>query len=87
MKKPLPKLKSRKSFAKFVDETDLGDYLEAKDLKPVNIRLKNQDCTISLRISSDLLKLLKKAADKHHTKYQRLIKSILEENIGHYVRA
>ncbi|QQR81290.1 MAG: hypothetical protein IPJ69_03910 [Deltaproteobacteria bacterium] len=86
MKKPLPKLKSRKSFAKFVEKTDLGDYLEAKDLKPVKMHLKNQDKVISLRISSDLLDLLKKAADTHHIKYQRLIKSILEENIGHYVQ-
>ncbi|MBF0493460.1 MAG: hypothetical protein HQM15_11875 [Deltaproteobacteria bacterium] len=60
--------------------------MEAKDLKPMNIRLKNQDRLISLRVSSDFLSLLKKAAEKHRTKYQRLIKSILEENIGHYLR-
>lgn len=86
MKKPLPKLKSRKSFGKFVEKNDLGTYLEANDLKASHIRLKNQDRLISLRVSSDFLDLLKKAAQKHHTKYQRLIKSILEENIGAYLR-
>ena len=83
--KPFPKLKSRKAFGNFVDKTDLGEYLDSKDLKPFNIRLKNQDRLISLRVSSDLLTLLKKAAVRHRTKYQRLIKSILEENIGHYL--
>ena len=86
MKKPLPKLKSRKDFGKFIDKNDLGDYLESKDLKPMHIRLRNQDRLISLRVSSGLLGLLKKAAEKYHTKYQRLIKSILEENIGNYLR-
>ncbi len=86
MKKPLPKLKSKKAFKEFVDKNDLGNYLEAKDLKPTRIRLKNQDRSISLRVSSDFLDLLKKAAQKHHTKYQRLIKSILDENIGNYLR-
>jgi len=69
-----------------VERNDLGDYLESKDLKPSHFRLKNQDRLISLRVSSDFLALLKKAAEKHHTKYQRLIKSILEENIGDYLR-
>ncbi len=86
MKKPLPKLKNRKSFGKFVEKNDLGDYLESKDLKPSHIRLRNQGRLISLRLSSEFLDLLKKAAEKHHTKYQRLIKSILEENIGAYLR-
>lgn len=86
MKKRLPKFKSNKAFGEFVEKNDLGDYLDAKDLKPAHFRLKSQGRLISLRVSVDLLDLLKKAAEKHHTKYQRLIKSILEENVGAYLR-
>lgn len=86
MKKPFPKLKSRKSFGEFVEKTDLGNFLETKDLKPMHLRLKNQDRLISFRLSSSLLKLLKTAAQRQHTKYQRLIRSILEENISSYLQ-
>ena len=86
MKKPFPKLKSRKAFGQFVEKADLSDYLESQDLKPVHIRLRNQDRLISFRLSSHLLALLRRAAQRHHTKYQRLIRSILEENIASYLR-
>lgn len=85
MKKLMPSMKNRKDFIKFFEETDLGDYLESDDLRPVDFRLKNQDRSISLRLSSKLLGLLKKAATTHGTKYQRLIRSILEENVGRYL--
>ncbi len=85
MKKPFPKLKSRKAFGEFVEKTDLGDYLESKDLKKIPLHFKAQDRLISLRVSSDLLGLLKKAATKQRIKYQRLIKSILEEHVGGYL--
>lgn len=85
MKKPLPKFKSGKAFDEFVEKTDLGDYIEASDLKTVSFHFKAQDRLISLRLSSDLLKLLKKAAIKHNTKYQKLIKSILEEHVQGYL--
>lgn len=85
MKKPLPKFKSSKAFEKFFEKTDLGDYLEPQDFKKISLHFKNQDRLISLRVSSELLALLKKAALKHKTKYQRLIKSILEENVQAYL--
>ena len=85
MKKPLKKLKSRKAFQAFFEKTDLGNYLEPKDLKPLRLQLRAQDKLISFRLSSDLLHMLKQAANKHHTKYQKLIRSILEENISHYL--
>lgn len=49
------------------------------------LRLKKQDRLISLRLSSDLIGLLKTAATKHNTKYQKLIRNILEENIKTYL--
>ena len=85
MKKPLKKTKSRKAFQDFFEKTDLGDYLEPKDLKPFQLHLRSQNRLISFRLSSDLLHMLKQAAEKHHTKYQKLIRSILEENISHYL--
>ena len=86
MKKPFPKLKSDKELTKFFDETDLGDYLEEKDLRVTTIRLKKQDRSVTIRLSSDLVGLLKKAAKRYHTKYQKLVRSILEENITSYLR-
>ncbi|MBI3541207.1 MAG: hypothetical protein HY073_03605 [Deltaproteobacteria bacterium] len=85
MKKPFPKFKTQKAFKKFFEKEDLGDYLSADDLKPANLHLKSQDQMISIRLSSHLLALLKKAAQGHHTKYQRLIRSILEENVSQYL--
>ncbi|HBF13732.1 MAG TPA: hypothetical protein DDW49_10195 [Deltaproteobacteria bacterium] len=85
MKKPFPKFKSQKAFDKFLETTDLGDYLEPSDFKKVTFKFRNQDRVISLRISSSLLELLKKATAKHNTKYQRLIKSILEEHVVSYL--
>jgi len=35
MKKKLPHFKNDKEMIKFTDKNDLGDYLEAKDLKPI----------------------------------------------------
>ncbi len=46
MKKSFPKLKSKKAFKEFVEKNDLGDYLEAKDLKLANIQLENKSLPI-----------------------------------------
>ncbi len=86
MKKPFPKSKSEKDFVDFFEKTDLGDYLEAKDLVRAQFHLKKQDRVVTFRISSDLLETLKKAAEKHRVQYQRLIRFILEENVAHYLR-
>lgn len=83
MKKRLPK-KNEKDFNEFFEKTDFGDYLEPKDIKKMKFELKPKDKLISLRVSSEFLMLLKKAAKKNHTKYQKLIRSILEDNISRY---
>ena len=84
MRKTLPKFKNDAEMTKFVMSHDLGDYLEASDLKPISFNLKKQDQAISIRLSSELITILKKVAHFHKTKYQKLIRSILEENIGRY---
>jgi len=86
MKKPFPKFKNNAEFKKFFEKADLSEYIETKDLHPTSFRLKKQDRVITLRLSSALVSALKKAAEKHQTQYQRLIRYILEENIAHYLR-
>ncbi len=86
MKKPLPEIKTKKAFDKFISNTDLGDYLEENDLVSLPLHFKKQDKVISLRVSNELLQLIKKAANKHKVKYQKLIKSILEENLSYYLK-
>lgn len=87
MKKQIKKILSRnnKNFENDFEATDFGDYLEAGDVKTIDFSLRKQDKLITLRVSNDLLQMLKKAADKHHTKYQKLMRLILEKNIGSYV--
>lgn len=86
MKKPLPKFKSEKEFRSFFEKEDMGNFLEEKDLVKAPFRLKKQDRVVTLRISSDLLSSLKKAAEKHRVQYQKLIRFILEKGIAHYLR-
>lgn len=88
MKKKLPEFKSDEEFAEFVENNDMSGYIASGELKRVrfNFKLRPKDQLISFRLSGALLATLKLAAAKHKTKYQKLIRHILEENIGKYLK-
>lgn len=87
MKKSLKKILSpnNKNFLDDFDNTDFGGYLGAQDVQKIDFSLRKQDKLVTLRVSSELLALLKKAATKHKTKYQKLMRLVLEKNIAGYV--
>lgn len=87
MEKSLKKIlgPKNKNFLGDFDDTDFGDYLDTDDVQRLNFSLRTQDKLVTLRLSSELLSLLKKATVKHKTKYQKLMKLILEKNITRYV--
>ena len=76
---------TEEEYIEYFDNTDFGDLIESGDVIPVNFRLVKQDRPVSIRLSTDLINILKKAAKKHKTKYQKLIRAILEENIVKYL--
>jgi predicted DNA binding CopG/RHH family protein len=78
---------SESDYTEYIENTDFGAQLSSGELVPVNLNfnLKAQDRLISIRLSSELIELLKQTAKKHKTKYQKLIRAILEENIVHYL--
>lgn len=81
----MKKSKKKTDFNDYFEKTDFGDVLQKKDVQKIQFELQPKDQLISLRISKDLLKLLKLAASKQGTKYQKLVRLILEKNIGKYV--
>lgn len=87
MKKPLKKIldPKNKNFARDFENTDFGESLNVDDLHKVNFALQGQDKLITLRVSSNLLALLKMAAAKHKTRYQKLMRLILEQEIVAWV--
>lgn len=86
MKKTLNKILSprNKGFLEDFDKTDFGDYPSVSNIKKINFSLRKQDQVVTLRVSAELLALLKKAAAKQKTKYQKLVRLILEKNITTY---
>lgn len=87
MKKSLKKIlkTDNKNFLEDFANTDFGNYLSAGDVKKIDFSLRKQDQLVTFRVSLDLLSLLKQAATKQKTKYQKLMRLILEKNIGNYV--
>lgn len=82
----MKKSKKKPDFNDYFEKTDFGDVVSTKELQKVQFELQPKDQLISLRISKDLLKLLKLAASKQGTKYQKLVRLILEKNIGNYIQ-
>lgn len=87
MKKLLKKMLNarNKNLLQDFDQTDFGEYLQPEDVKKIDFSLRKQDKLVTLRVSAELLSTLKNAAFKHKTKYQKLMRLILEKNVALYL--
>ena len=77
MKKSNKKINKQKDYL----DQDLTSLIENSSWKKVKFELLPKNKLISLRISEELLKQLKKKAKENHIDYQKLIRLILEQSI------
>ena len=58
----------------------IGKLKEAKDVLPAPEELASSERTVkvTLRLSADSIKFFKCFAQKHHTKYQKLIRRLVD---------
>lgn len=84
MKKSLPKITSDEEAEELLSE-DFTEYLTPESFKsnftPVSFEFAPKDTTISLRLSTDLLKAIKAASAKRGIEYQKFIRESIEQAI------
>ena len=80
MAKRLPKLKSDKAAEEFLNQ-DISEYLDSKNFKKMSFEFAPKDKSVTLRVSSKLLSVVKGVADKQGVQYQRLMREAIEEYI------
>lgn len=78
MKKKLKKLKTNRAAEKLLSQ-DLSPYIHSENFKPMRFELKPKNQTVTIRMSEELLKALKRKSKKHGIHYQKLIRQALEE--------
>ncbi len=78
MSKRLPKMKSDQA-AKNALKQDISDYLSPENFKPTTFEFAPKDKSITIRVSSDLLKAVQTTAKKRGTNYQKLIREAIEQ--------
>lgn len=80
MSKRLPKMKSDRS-AKSMLKRDLSEYFSTDNFKTTSFEFAPKDKSITIRVSSELLKAVQSEAKKRGTNYQKLIREALERFI------
>ena len=80
MKKRLKKIKSDKDAERLL-RGDLSKYLSKKSFSKVSFEFSPKDTSISLRLSSDLLRAVKLASKKRGVSYQKYIREALEQSL------
>jgi predicted DNA binding CopG/RHH family protein len=77
MKKRLPKFKTDEEAIEFMKQ-DLSDYINLENFTRVTFEFVPKDKSITLRISSELLKSVQNVAKKRGVNYQKLIREAIE---------
>jgi predicted DNA binding CopG/RHH family protein len=80
MKKKVPHFKSDEEAEAFLDQ-DLTDYLHAGNFKPMHFELRPKEKSINLRISEDLLAVVRENAKREGVPYQRYIRHLIERGV------
>ncbi|MBN4077374.1 BrnA antitoxin family protein [Sulfobacillus acidophilus] len=75
----------KKKTIKYTDEP-IGNVKVIKDFlpKPKDLVLKEETIKVTLSLTKDSLDFFKKTAKKHHTQYQKMIRSLLDQYVAHY---
>ena len=78
MKKKLKKIKTNRAAEKLLSQ-DLSPYIHQENFKPMRFELKPKNETVTIRMSEELLKSLKKKSKKQGIHYQKLIRQAIEK--------
>ena len=81
MRKKFPDLKSDEDADAWLQGADLTEY-DLKGMKKVRFELARKDASISLRLPAALLAALKASAAKANMPTQRLIRMMIEAQLG-----
>jgi predicted DNA binding CopG/RHH family protein len=81
MSKKFPDLKSDEEADAWLQSADLAEY-DLSSMKKVRFELARKDTSISLRLPSALLATLKAQAAKVNMPTQRLIRMLIEAQLG-----
>ena len=81
MKKKLPRLRSDKQAENFVANADLTQF-DLSGMKDVQFEFAPKAARINMRLSENLLKAIKRTAEKQGVPYQRFIRKTLEKAVG-----
>ncbi len=77
MTKRLPKIKSDQA-AKDLLKKDLSDYMTPQNFTRTSFEFTPKDKSITLRVSSEMLKTVQGVAKQRGTNYQKLIREAIE---------
>ncbi|MGH6726610.1 MAG: CopG family antitoxin [Pseudolabrys sp.] len=80
MKKKVPHFKTDEEAEAFLEQ-DLTDYLHAGNFKPMHFEIRPKEKSINLRISEDLLAVVRENAKREGVPYQRYIRHLIERGI------
>jgi predicted DNA binding CopG/RHH family protein len=80
MKRKLPKTKSDRAAAKFVETADLTAY-DLGNMQPVRFEFAHKEARINMRLPGELLRAVKAAAQRVGMPYQRYIRRVLEHAV------
>jgi predicted DNA binding CopG/RHH family protein len=80
MKKKVPHFKTDEEAEAFL-ERDLTDYLHAGNFKPMHFEIRPKEKSINLRISEDLLAVVRENAKREGVPYQRYIRHLIERGV------
>ena len=81
MSKKFPDLKSDEEAEAWLQNADLAEY-DLSEMKKVRFELARKDASISLRLPAALLSALKANAAKANMPTQRLIRMMIEAQLG-----
>ena len=80
MKKKLPRLRSDKAAADFVDKADLTEYY-LSEMRPVRFEFQAKTERVNMRLPPQLLDAVRASAAKAGVPYQRFIRQALEDAV------
>jgi predicted DNA binding CopG/RHH family protein len=80
MKKKVPHFKSDEEAEAFLEQ-DLTDYLHPGNFKPMHFEIRPKEKSINLRISEDLLAVVRENAKREGVPYQRYIRHLIERGV------
>jgi predicted DNA binding CopG/RHH family protein len=80
MKKKLPRFKSDKQAADFVDKADLTEY-DLSGMRPIRFEFQPKTERVNMRLPRKLLDAVQASAAREGVPYQRFIRRVLEDAV------